>query len=240
MNQLLSHEETLSLLEAARQGDEDARETLVVRNIALVKSIVRGYLGRGVDYEDLMQIGSMGLLKAISGYDPKFNVRFSTYAVPMISGEIKRFLRDDGMIKVSRFLKENAIRIYRAMEQLKKKLGRDPNIEELSEATGIGKEEIVHSLDAAREPISLHEPMFEESEATLMDTLQKDEGNEVIDQLLVKELIGKLDEREKQIILLRFFRDKTQSEIAEIIGVSQVQVSRLLAKTLEKLKKAAE
>lgn len=241
MSELLSHEEMLQLIDAAQQGDDEARETLVVRNIALVKSIVRGYLRRGVDFEDLMQIGSMGLIKAIAGYDPAFGVRFSTYAVPMISGEIKRFLRDDGMIKVSRFLKENAIKIMRASEQLKKKLGREPTLEELSEETEIEREEIVQSMEAVREPVSLSEPVFEENgKTTVLDTLVKDEDGELIDRLLVKELLGKLDARERQIILLRFFGDKTQSEIAQIIGVSQVQVSRLLQKTLDKLKDAAQ
>lgn len=240
MSGLLTHEETLALIRAAQHGDAAAKETLVLKNIALVKSIVRGYLHRGVDFEDLMQIGSMGLLKAIAGYDIQYNVRFSTYAVPMISGEIKRFLRDDGMIKVSRYLKENAMKIYRAMDAFKKKQGRDPTIEEIAQATGIEKEDIVQSLDAVKDPVSLDEPVFEESESTLLDTLKDDGGSQVIDQLLIKELLEKLSERERQIILLRFFRDKTQSEIAQIIGVSQVQVSRLLGKTLEKLKKAAE
>lgn len=242
MSNLLSHEETLLLLEAAKHGDAQAKETLVVRNMALVKSIVKGYLHRGVDFDDLMQIGSMGLVKAIDGYDASFNVRFSTYAVPMIAGEIKRFLRDDGIIKVSRSLKESAIKIFRAQEQLKKKLDREPTLEELAEETGIEREEIVEAMDAVREPVSLYEPMFEDSDGKtqMMDTIAKDEGTELIDQLLLKEIIGKLGERERQIIVLRFFRDKTQSEIAKIIGVSQVQVSRLLLKTLEKLKKAAE
>ena len=242
MSNLLSHEETLLLLEAAKHGDAQAKETLVVRNMALVKSIVKGYLHRGVDFDDLMQIGSMGLVKAIDGYDASFNVRFSTYAVPMIAGEIKRFLRDDGIIKVSRSLKESAIKIFRAQEQLKKKLDREPTLEELAEETGIEREEIVEAMDAVREPVSLYEPMFEDSDGKtqMMDTIAKDEGTELIDQLLLKEIIGKLGEREWQIIVLRFFRDKTQSEIAKIIGVSQVQVSRLLLKTLEKLKKAAE
>ena len=145
------------------------------------------------------------------------------------------------MIKVSRFLKENAIKIMRASEQLKKKLGREPTLEELSEETEIEREEIVQSMEAVREPVSLSEPVFEENgKTTVLDTLVKDEDGELIDRLLVKELLGKLDARERQIILLRFFGDKTQSEIAQIIGVSQVQVSRLLQKTLDKLKDAAQ
>lgn len=242
-NAILTHEQALALIARAQAGDEQAREQLVVKNTALVKSIVRGYLHRGADYEDLLQIGSIGLLKAIDGYDASFGVRFSTYAVPMISGEIKRFLRDDGMIKVSRALKEHAIQLYRAQEQLKKQLGRAPTIEELSVHTGIPPEDAVQALDAVREPVSLYEPMFKDADGKtlLIDTManQGEEDSLLIDRLLLKELIGKLSERERRIILLRFFRDKTQSEIAEIIGVSQVQISRLLVKTLERLREEA-
>ncbi|MBQ9941370.1 MAG: SigB/SigF/SigG family RNA polymerase sigma factor, partial [Christensenellaceae bacterium] len=223
----------------AQGGDEQAKESLVVHNIALVKSIVRGYLRRGVDYEDLMQIGSMGLLKAIDGYNASFGVRFSTYAVPMISGEIKRFLRDDGAIKVSRVLKENAIKIYRMSEQHKKKTGRDPTLSEIAAATGLEKEDVVHALEASRDPLSLEEPVFAEGEATLMDTLAVPEETALMDRLLIGQLLDRLNERERQVILLRFYRDKTQSEIARIIGVSQVQVSRILSKTLAKLKEEA-
>ena len=233
-------DETLKMIELAHQGDKTARDRLVTENLGLVWSIVKHLAGRGYEQEALFQIGSIGLLKAIDKFDLQYQVRFSTYAVPMITGEIRRFLRDDGMIKVSRYLKENAMKIYRAMDAFKKKQGRDPTIEEIAQATGIEKEDIVQSLDAVKDPVSLDEPVFEESESTLLDTLKDDSGSQVIDQLLIKELLEKLSERERQIILLRFFRDKTQSEIAQIIGVSQVQVSRLLGKTLEKLKKAAE
>ena len=150
MSELLTHEETMQLIALAQHGDDSAREELVVRNMALVGSIVRGYLGRGAEYDDLMQIGSIGLIKAIDGYDAQFGVRFSTYAVPMISGEIKRFLRDDGIIKVSRSLKENALKIYRASESLKKSLGREPHISEIAEQTELDPEEIVHALEAVR------------------------------------------------------------------------------------------
>ena len=246
MNELLSHEETIALIKRAQSGDATAEETLVVKNIALVKSIVRGYLKRGAEYEDLMQIGSMGLVKAIKGYDERFHVRFSTYAVPMISGEIKRFLRDDGMIKVSRSLKENAIKVFRAQETLKKELGREPELSELAQKTQISEEDIVACLDAVRDPISIYEPVYQDKNAksallldTMTDVTVKEE-NLVTDRLLLQELLAKLSERERRIILLRFFRDKTQSEIARDIGVSQVQVSRLLLKTMEKLKEMAE
>lgn len=238
MSQLLSHEDTLRLLNLAQNGDEDARESLVVHNIALVKSLVRGFMNRGVDYDDLIQIGSMGLLKAIDGYQSQFGVRFSTYAVPMITGEIKRFLRDDGIIKVSRSLKENAIRIYRAEELLKRKLGREPTIEELSNDTGISSEDIVHSMEAIREPMSIYEPIYGDEKTLLVDTIARQDDSEMIGNLILKDLLSSLNERERNVIVLRYFRDRTQSEIAKIIGVSQVQVSRIIVRTLEKLRKA--
>ena len=241
----MSHEETQLLIKRAQSGDKSAEETLIVGNIALVKSIVRGYLNRGTDYDDLVQIGSIGLLKAIKGYDSSYNVRFSTYAVPMISGEIKRFLRDDGIIKVSRSLKENAIKIFRAQEMLKNELGRDPDISEIAQKTGMLSEDIVEALDAVRDPISIYEPVFQDKDskaALLLDTMPDmsvKEDAHVIDNLLLQQLLKSLSERERKIVLLRFYRDKTQSEIAKIVGVSQVQVSRIITHTLDKLQKLA-
>ncbi len=245
MSELLSHEETLRLIRAAQQGDKQAEEQLVIKNAALVKSIVKGYMGRGMEYDDLFQTGCIGLIKAIKGYDAGFEVRFSTYAVPMISGEIKRFLRDDGIIKVSRSLKENAIRIYRAQEKLKKESCREPTITEISQACGISPEEITQSLEAVRDPISIYEPVYGtdgESKTLLMDTVVSDEGaeNRVIDKMLLDGLMKELTERERKILLLRFYRDKTQSEIASVMGVSQVQISRIINRSLEKLRTYAE
>lgn len=241
MSELLTHEETMQLIALAQHGDDSAREELAVRNMALVGSIVRGYLGRGAEYDDLMQIGSIGLIKAIDGYDAQFGVRFSTYAVPMISGEIKRFLRDDGIIKVSRSLKENALKIYRASESLKKSLGREPHISEIAEQTELDPEEIVHALEAVRSPISIYEPVYEDTGGNrlLLDTIAASGDDELIDKLLTGELISKLNDRERSIIYMRYFDDKTQSEIAKAIGVSQVQVSRLLNKALAKLRSIA-
>ena len=179
MSELLSHEETLKLIIDAQNGDREAEETLVVKNAALVKSIVKGYVGRGAEYEDLFQTGCIGLIKAIKGYDSQYEVRFSTYAVPMISGEIKRFLRDDGIIKVSRSFKENAVKIYRAQEKLKRETGREPTLSELSKECGLTEEEITQSLDAVREPISIYEPMYNsdgDSKMLLVDTVASEEG----------------------------------------------------------------
>lgn len=171
MSDLLTHEQTLKLIRAANAGDEEAKETLIIKNAALVRSIVKGFTARGAEYDDLYQTGLIGLLKAIEGYDEKYNVRFSTYAVPMIAGEIKRFLRDDGIIKVSRSLKENAVKIFRAQEKLKKELLREPLLSEISRETGLEPEEITQSLDAVREPVSIYEPVFP-TEATAVRSLR--------------------------------------------------------------------
>lgn len=240
--ELLSHEQTLELIAHAQNGDEQAKETLIVRNEALVKSIVRGFLQRGVEYDDLMQIGTIGFLKAIYGYDESFGVRFSTYAVPMIAGDIKRFLRDDGIIKVSRSLKENAARIFRAKENLKKQLGCEPTVEEIGKVVDMSPEDIVFAMEAVCAPISIYEPVYDDvdSKTQIIDTVQVNETSEVIDKIFLKQLIGTLSAKERKLIILRFFSDKTQSQIAEILGVSQVQVSRQLSKTLLKLRKAAK
>ncbi|MGI5849821.1 MAG: SigB/SigF/SigG family RNA polymerase sigma factor [Christensenellales bacterium] len=241
-NGVLKHEESLRLIIAAQNGDEEAKETLIIRNTALVKSIVKRFLNRGVDFEDLMQIGSLGLVKAVFGYDPKYEVRFSTYAVPMIAGEIKRFLRDDGIIKVSRSLREKSFEIFNTKEKLKEELKREPTIEELAQRLNISAEDIVFAIEAVRSPVSIYEPAFddENSKTLLIDTMSEDYNNDMIDKILLKELILKLEPKERQLIMLRFYSDKTQMEIAEILGVSQVQVSRLITKIINKMKKAVE
>ncbi len=239
---LLAHDETLVLIAEAQNGDGSATDKLVKCNSALVKSIVKRFLGRGVEYDDLFQIGCMGLIKAIQNYDASFNVRFSTYAVPMILGEIKRFLRDDGSIKVSRSLKETAIKALNIQEQMKDKLGRTPTINEISEAIGIPSEDIVFAFDAAKTPLSIYENAYDDSSVLLVDRMMTDESQqeELIDKILLKELIGKLDMQERRIIVLRYFQDKTQSEIASVLGISQVQVSRMESKILAKLRKYAK
>lgn len=239
---ILKHEECLRLIDAAQNGDEEAKETLVIRNTALVKSIVKKFLNRGVEFDDLMQIGSLGLVKAVLGYDPKYEVRFSTYAVPMIAGEIKRFLRDDGIIKVSRSLREKSFEIFSMKERMKEELKREPTIEELSEKLEMSSEDIVFAMEAVRNPVSIYEPAFDDdsSKTMLIDTMTNNTDNDMIDKILLKELIQSLDPKERQLIMLRFYSDKTQMEIAKILGVSQVQVSRLITKTISKLKKAIE
>lgn len=242
--QLLEHEETLRLIKAAQDGSDEAKEKLVVHNTALVKSIVKKFLGRGVDFDDLFQIGCIGLIKAIINYKYEYGVRFSTYAVPMIMGEIKRFLRDDGFIKVSRSVKEIAIKAIHIKEALKKETGEEPTIGQIAEKMDVCSEDIVFALDAVRSHISIDEPIQNEkgSTRTLLDSVSEKEKDDdtVIDRILLKEILQKLEAKERQLIILRYFKDKTQSEVASLMGVSQVQVSRLEAKILKKIREQAQ
>ena len=238
----LKHEEALRLLALAKEGDESAQELLVKRNIALVKSIIKKYLNRGVDYDDLFQIGCLGLVKAIKNYDPAYQVRFSTYAVPMIAGEVKRYLRDDGMVKVSRSLKELAIKVAAAQEKLNLRFGREAGIMEIAEETGADPGDIVMALEASRPHASICDPVYgDDSDACVMDKLASDEDCEsgIVNRILLKELLSQLDPRERQLIMMRYFMNKTQSDTAKELGVSQVQVSRLESKILKKLRDVA-
>jgi RNA polymerase sporulation-specific sigma factor len=237
---LLTHEETISLIELAQQGDNDAKDLLVRKNIALVKSLVKKFLNRGYEYEDLFQLGSIGLIKAIQNYDAKYNVRFSTYAVPMIVGEIKRFLRDDGMIKVSRSLKELVNKAAAAREQLKNQLGRDPNIQEIAEAVDSTPEEVVYAMEAVRTPTSIYDVIYEDDDnpILLIDKVSEESSqmDDAMERITINDLLSKLDKRERTIIIMRYFRDKTQSEVAEMLNISQVQVSRIEKKVLLKMR----
>ncbi len=238
----LSYERTMELILLAKGGDAEAMEELVSCNMALVRSIVKKYINRGVEYDDLYQIGSMGLVKAVKNFDAAYNVRFSTYAVPMIAGEIKRYLRDDGMVKVSRSLKELAGRVSLAQGELSSKLGRDPGIQELARYMGEDPEEISMALDASRPHVSIYEPAYgDDGDALVMDKLtgSQDGDDEALDRVLLQQLMSILEPREKKIIILRYFRDKTQSEIAASMGISQVQVSRLESRIMKKLRERA-
>lgn len=233
-------EQTLALIEKSHKGDKDARNTLVESNMGLVYTIARRFCGRGCEMEDLIQIGSIGLLKAIDKFDPSFEVRFSTYAVPMIAGEIKRFLRDDGMIKVSRSLKETAAKACMARERLEKHYGREPTLEELSEEIGIGREEIVMAMESATEVESLHKTIYQGdgNAISLMDRLEeeKDAGEELLNHMLLNTLLGTLDERERELLRLRYFEDMTQVQVAQRMDMTQVQVSRLEKRILGRLR----
>ncbi len=238
----LSHDQTLELIAMAQTGDDAAQEALIINNAALVKSIVKKFTNRGTEYDDLYQIGCLGLVKAIRNFDSAYNVRFSTYAVPMIAGEIKRFLRDDGMIKVSRSLKEVAARAAAAQERLGRELGRDAGIAEIAKCIEEEVETVVMAMEAVRPHASIYEPAFgDDSDALLIDRVSGEgsEANDAINRVLLKELLHSLDPRERQIIMLRYFSDKTQGEIAKTLGVSQVQVSRLENRILSKLRERA-
>lgn len=237
---MLSHEETVSLLAAAKAGDESAKERLISENIPLIRSIVKRFRGR-LEYDDLMQLGAMGFVKAMSNFDDSYGVRFSTYAVPMISGEIKRFLRDDGAVKVSRWAKTLATRINRYIDGELKAGNPEPNVDELAKHFEVEPQDIVFALDTTHCPVSLSDTAGDDDGTPLGDRIQGDSSpDENLDELMLKELISTLPEREKKIIILRYFRDKTQSEVARELGVSQVQVSRIEARILKKLKEDIE
>lgn len=231
---------TIALIKKSHDGDEDAREQLVKDNTGLVWCVVKRFYGRGVEPDDLFQIGCIGLIKAIDKFDLDYDVKFSTYAVPMISGEIKRFLRDDGLIKVSRSLKELAYKAYLAKEELQNQWEREPRIEELAEYLKVEKEELAMAIEAGGEVESLYKPIFQKdgNEIQLVDKLmEEDEKEEVIlNKLLVKQLLGELETNERKLVYMRYFADKTQNEIGKELGISQVQVSRLEKKILKSLR----
>jgi len=239
-NNLLSHEETLELIDKSQNGDKLAKERLVEYNLGLIRSVLKGFLNRGYDIEDLFQIGSIGLLKAIDKFDNSFDVKFSTYAVPMIIGEIKRFLRDDGMIKVSRSLKQIAGQARRAEENLYKTLGREPTIYEISEEIGVEKEEIVMALESSLQPNYLYEVVNQNdgSPLYLIDKISDEskEDKNIIDNIMMKEMLNKLNPRDRKVIILRYFKDKTQMEVANTLGISQVQVSRIEKRIIEDMR----
>ena len=232
---MLGHEETLALIKRAQAGEEDAKERLVEENLPLVRSVVKRFKGR-LEYDDLMQLGAMGFLKAVAGFDEGFGVRFSTYAVPMIMGEIKRFLRDDGAVKVSRWAKTLAGRIAAYTDERLKNNLPEPTVEELAEKFGCEAGDVVFALDTGRFVVSLNEA-GEEDGTPLGDRLVGAEApEENIDGLMLRDNIKNLPDRERKLIILRYFRDKTQSEVAAELGVSQVQVSRLENKILSKMR----
>ncbi|MBR0366693.1 MAG: SigB/SigF/SigG family RNA polymerase sigma factor [Clostridia bacterium] len=229
-----------ALLEQAKRGDKSASEQLVEGNMGLVYSVVGRYSGRRAEAEDLVQIGAIGLIKAINQFDMSYGVKFSTYAVPMIIGEIKRFLRDDGSIKVSRAVKETAAKARYAEELLRRRLGRDPTVGEISEECNISAEDITAAFEAVTEPCSLQTANAGDDSRTLMDSLGADDTEEqIVDRVFLAKALANLSERERNVIGERYFKGKTQSEIAVSLGVSQVQVSRIEKKALMKLREQA-
>ncbi len=225
------------LLEAARQGDSRACEQVLQENNGLIWSVVRRYYGRGVEPDDLYQLGCLGFLKAVQGFDPAFGTQFSTYAVPKIAGEIRRFLRDDGPVKVSRGLKERSSAIKNARGRLCTQLGREPTLSELAGETGLSPEDIA-AAETAAEPVISLQAQTGESGLTLEGMLGAgDEEEGLVERLTLRAALSKLPEREQQVLLLRYYRGMTQVNAARVLGVSQVQVSRLERRALERLRR---
>ena len=252
-------EDVSVLIAKSQAGERDAREVLIEKNLGLVHHIVRRFAGRGQDMEDLFQIGVIGLMKAIDNFNLQLGVKFSTYAVPMITGEIKRFLRDDGLVKVSRTIKENGLKVKLARQRLQAEEGREPTLQEIMGVTGLSSEEIVMAMEAAIEVESIYASVYQDdgSEVYLVDRVVRgengsvgsstagladsgdEEKEELLNHMLLKQLLNSLEPHERELISMRYFQDKTQMEIAGILGISQVQVSRMEKKILLRLRERA-
>lgn len=236
---MLNQEETLNLITLAQKGNEQAKEELINNNSPLIKSIIKFYKNKGVEYDDLYQLGSLGFVKAILNFKPEFNVKFSTYAVPMVAGEVKRFLRDDGSIKVSRALKTQYIQINKYINKYKEEHNDSPTISEIAKQFNMEESDVMFAIDSSRAVLSLNEQVDDSNlkSRTLIETIGDEDSQEkMIDKIVLKSIIKNLSERDKKIIYLRYYLDKTQSEVAKLLKVSQVQVSRLELKILEKIK----
>lgn len=234
---MLDHEETMRLIGLAKVGDESAKTELIKHNTPLIKSIVNRYKNKSVEYEDLLQLGAIGLLKAIQNFDMSFNVRFSTYAVPMIAGEIKRFMRDDGSIKVSRALKTLNIQITEYVEKCKMNAESEPTVEEIAKKFNVEPQEIILAMDSSKYPLSIYENVDDEPGTEILNRIASKETTEdMVDRIVLRDVIRSLPDRERKIIILRYFRDKTQSELAGEFGISQVQISRIESKVLKILR----
>lgn len=249
-------EETSVLIARSQAGDKNARTVLIEKNLGLVHSIVRRFAGRGYDLEDLFQIGVIGLMKSIDKFNLKLNVKFSTYAVPMITGEIKRFLRDDGLVKVSRTLKENGMKVKVTRQRLQNILGREPALQEIAKESGLTAEEIVMAMEAGSEVESIYASVGQDdgSEMFLVDKVVRGERagvgssafspedaekEKLLNHMLLEELLDSLSGKERELITMRYFQNKTQTQIAQILGISQVQVSRMEKKILLRLREKA-
>ena len=238
---VLSAEESRTLLVRAKSGDLAARDALVEGNLRLVLSVLQRFAGRGENMDDLFQVGCIGLLKAIENFDVSLGLRFSTYGVPMISGEIRRYLRDGSPLRVSRSLRDTAYHVLQARERLTFETGREPTEDELAQALGIRRQDVVFALDAISEPVSLYEPVFSDGGESLcvMDQVgdKRNTDEQWLEQIALTNAVQSLDEREKRILALRYYAGKTQTEVASEIGISQAQVSRLEKSAISKIKK---
>ncbi|WP_349672629.1 RNA polymerase sporulation sigma factor SigF [Lacrimispora sp.] len=233
-------DETMRLIQMAHDGDKAARDRLVTENFGLIWSIVRRFTGRGYEPEDLFQIGSIGLMKAIDKFDLSYEVKFSTYAVPMITGEIKRFLRDDGIIKVSRSIKEMGMKVKNMREELVYRFGREPTVEEIAREIGASKEEVAASIEAGAEVESLYRSVNKNDENSLLliDKIEEESSaqEELLNRMVLRELLTDLSDKDREIIIRRYYYNETQSQIADKLGISQVQVSRLEKKILKQMR----
>lgn len=235
--------QTLGLIAKAKDNDEFAKEKLIEENSPLIKSVVKRFLNKGIEYDDLYQLGSLGFLKAINNFDSSFNVKFSTYAVPMIAGEIKRYMRDTGVMKISRSVKTLSFKINRFVDDYSAKFDKSPTVEEIAEAMGVDAQEVVYAMESSRQILSLNIDVSDgDGKQQSLEEKVSDENpfDNVVDNMVLYKAISKLSEREKKIIMLRYFRDKTQKEVSLVLGVSQVQISRLESKIIEKIKKYLE
>lgn len=232
--------DTITLITQAHKGDKSSRDRILIENTALIWSIVKRFSGRGYESEDLFQIGCIGMLKAIDRFDLGYNVSFSTYAVPLITGEIRRFLRDDGIIKISRTIKENQKLILKETEKYVEKYNEKPTIEQLAKACGLEREDVVLATSALMPVDSIDREINQDNENTTVGSFLPDHTDSekiIVDKILIKQLLESLTKEEEKVIVLRYFKNKTQQEIAEIMGLTQVKVSRFEKKILEKLKK---
>lgn len=239
---VLSNEQTMALLRRAKEGDQAAREELINGNLRLVLSVIQKFGGRGENPDDLFQVGCVGLIKAIDGFDLSQPVRFSTYGVPMIVGEIRRYLRDNSAVRVSRSLRDTAYRVMQAREKLMADSQREPTVEQLAQALGIPREEVVFALDAVTEPVSLFEPLYSDSGDTVcvMDQVRdrKNTDEQWLERIALKDAMARLGDRERHILALRFYEGKTQMEVSAEVGISQAQVSRLEKNALRTIRKS--
>ena len=238
---VLKSEETMELLRRAKQGDQKAREQLIAGNLRLVLSVIQKFTGRGENVDDLFQVGCIGLIKAIDNFNTDLDVRFSTYGVPMIIGEIRRYLRDNSSMRVSRSMRDTAYKVLQAKEKFLAEHQRDPSLEEIAGQLGIKREEVVFALDAISDPVSLYEPVYSDGGDTIcvMDQVKDSRNTDEswLEQIALKEAIARLSERERHILNLRFFEGKTQMEVSAEVGISQAQVSRLEKNAINQIKK---
>ncbi len=238
---VLRNDESIELLRRSRQGDKEAREKLINGNLRLVLSVIQKFMGRGENADDIFQVGCIGLIKAIDNFNVDLGVMFSTYGVPMIIGEIRRYLRDNSPIRVSRSIRDTAYKVLQMKEKLQNESQREPTPEEIAEALGIRREDVVMAMDAVVDPVSLYEPLYSDGDETacgmdqIGDTRNTDE--DWLEQIAISEAISRLSDREKRILSLRFYEGKTQMQVAEEVGISQAQVSRLEKNAISQIKK---